>query len=328
MVSKSVRRAIALLTVATALLLPVRSHGQDATERETARGLMDDGREKFDAGDYEAALRAFRAADRIMNVTTTGLWSGKTLAKLGRLIEARDVLIKVSQLPQRQDESPVLAEARLQAAQLQSKIADQIGALEIAINGVEPGAKSNVWVDARQLSRDLLTHTYPVDPGWHVVVASSPGFTERQLRVKVGQGETVKVILVLEPTRSEDGGTAAKGPSGDEGHSDIHPLVWVGFSSAAAGVVVGAISGGLSLNAASSAKEGCVEQQCPAENSSIADRSVALAHVSTTSFAIAGAGAVLGVVGILLSGNSQPNKHAAGIQPLIGPGAIGLQGRF
>jgi hypothetical protein len=43
--------------------------GPSAADKETARTLFRDGDEKFRAKDYEAALKAFLAADEIMGVS-------------------------------------------------------------------------------------------------------------------------------------------------------------------------------------------------------------------------------------------------------------------
>jgi len=331
MVSESMLfRAVAIVGVVATLLLPARaSDAQTAAEKETARAFMDDGRAKFDAGDHDAALDAFGAADRIMGVTSTGLWVGKTLVVLGRLIDARDKLIAVSQIPGAEAESPVLKRARLEAAQLQAELAEQIGGLKIEISGVPSGAPVRVWVDGRELSSDLVARPYRVDPGEHLVVGTSPGFARRKLRVTVGRGDTIKVMLVLKP--GDDGGDA--GGDGDDDGVSIHPLVWAGFGTAAAGLLVGAITGGVSLADASSAKEGCVDNRCPEANAADADRSVALAHVSTVSFVVGGVGAGLGVAGLFLSdgvfgASDDGSADAWRIEPIVGPGSLGIRGRF
>jgi hypothetical protein len=70
-----------MTAVLSLLLLTVVSSAlaQEATprQRERARGLMDQGDVSMAAGDHEAALAAYRAADDIMGVPTTGLEVGK-----------------------------------------------------------------------------------------------------------------------------------------------------------------------------------------------------------------------------------------------------------
>jgi hypothetical protein len=72
-------------------------------------------------------------------------------------------------------------------------------------------------------------------------------------------------------------------------------------------------------------------QQCDAANGGAGDLSTAYswATVSTVSFAVAGAGIVLAVAGLL--SNGPPAGQAQGgarLTPWIGPGAAGIHGQF
>ena len=67
-----------------------------AEERERARASMDQGDARFESKDYARALEHYRAADQIMGVPTTGIEVGRTLERMGRLLDAREVLRRVS----------------------------------------------------------------------------------------------------------------------------------------------------------------------------------------------------------------------------------------
>src|SRR5690606_34610716 len=115
-----------------------------AADVETARNLMDVGRVKYDDGDYAGALESFQGADALVGVTSTGLWVGKALLKLGRLIEARDKLYQVSQIPPAPEENDVLREARSEASELQRALADRIPVMTLVIDGLAEGAQASV----------------------------------------------------------------------------------------------------------------------------------------------------------------------------------------
>src|SRR5438477_66675 len=66
-----------------------------AAQRETARELMGEARRLRERGDLEGALGRFRAADAIMNVPTTALEVAATQAELGKLIDAREGLLRM-----------------------------------------------------------------------------------------------------------------------------------------------------------------------------------------------------------------------------------------
>ena len=87
-------KPIVLLRVLSALALALWCHtalgsAPSSPERERARALMDQGDARFEAGAYDAALEAYRAADAIMGVPTTAIEVARVLEKLGRLLQAR-----------------------------------------------------------------------------------------------------------------------------------------------------------------------------------------------------------------------------------------------
>src|SRR5438270_8546116 len=76
-------------------------------EKETARNLMDEGRELRDEKkDVKAALQRFTAADQIMRVPTTAFEVASTQALLGQLVEARETLSRVLSSPAKPGEPP------------------------------------------------------------------------------------------------------------------------------------------------------------------------------------------------------------------------------
>jgi hypothetical protein len=96
-----------------------------------------------------------------------------------------------------------------------------------------------------------------------------------------------------------------------------------GFSVAGAGLLVGAVTGGLSLSDAATLRDACPDGACPPELSDTLSRRDTLAHVSTASFALAGVGAVLGVVGVVLSvgGDDTPDGDAEA-ELTVGPRSV------
>ncbi|RLB63282.1 MAG: hypothetical protein DRI90_07185 [Deltaproteobacteria bacterium] len=319
--------SILLITIAGLATAPdVCAAEPSVTDKETARQLMDAGHQHFRQGRYDEALESYRGADTIMGVASTGLGVGKTLMQLGRLIEARDKLLAVSRIPTVPGESPVLTRAREEGETLQQQLADRIPALRVLIVGVGDDAPVTLRLDGSEIARKLLALPRRIDPGTHRIVATCPGYQDAELEITVAEGKTRTVELALTP----GGGAAADDETGDSG--GISPLVWVGFGIAGAGAIVGSVTGGLSLAAASDAKDQCTDNTCPLDAEPDADRSLTLAHASTVSFVVAGLGAGLGVVGVILSGTDDGSDSQAGpdatVEALLGPGFVGLRGRF
>src|SRR5690242_13508597 len=103
------RAAIAALILATAA--PAFAE-PTAAEKETARNLMQEGRDLRDKKDLKGALQRFQAADQLMGVPTTGYEVASTQVALGLLVEARETLNRVSRLPAQAKEPAPFREAR------------------------------------------------------------------------------------------------------------------------------------------------------------------------------------------------------------------------
>jgi hypothetical protein len=268
-----------------------------------------------------------------MNVPTTGLELGRTQMDLGLLVEARDTLFSVTRLPVVPGESANMPAARDEAQKLADEIEPKIPSLTIKLSGVPEGATPKVTVDGNAILAATLGVARKLNPGAHEVVAVV-GTIERKQKVTLAEGQNKELTIeIAEPAPSEP-------PHNDEPPSDepppaapelkkTSPLVWIGFGSAAAFIVVGAVTGGLAFSRASSAKEGCDGTRCPPSTHDDIDSSKTFGNVSTVSFILAGAGAVVGVIGLYSSKSDKPaDPAAASVGLFIGANGLGLRGSF
>ena len=104
-------------------------------------------------------------------------------------------------------------------------------------------------------------------------------------------------------------------------------VAYTGFGVGAAGVLVGAITGAITLAKAGDIKDKCGPETCPPSQRDALGAATTLANVSNATFAIGALGVGVGVVALLLS---PPRARRAGkaLTPIIGPGSMGLQGVF
>jgi hypothetical protein len=304
----------------------VTEGGPSAADKETARHLFLAGNDKFDAADYVGALDAYRAAHAIMGVPTTGYKLGKTLATLGRLNEAREVLLDVTRIREAPDETAVFTQARVSAAELAEDVRLRIPSIRVEVSGPRRGAPIEVLIDDKLLDPQVALLAYRVDPGQHEVRARAPAFAARQVVVNVVERQALVVQLALSPTGAPDDEVAPVTPVATE----ISPLVWIGFGTALVGAVVGTVTGVVSLDAASTLQSGCDPQgRCSAAFADQLSRAETSATVSTTAFVFAGAGVALGVIGLLISGEQADGASAArgslgqGWAPAIDDGGLG-----
>ncbi len=119
-------------------------------------------------------------------------------------------------------------------------------------------------------------------------------------------------------------------PPDKAGESRISPLVWIGFGVGGAALLIGTITGVMSLTQASDLKDQCPDDFCTPEKQEDIDTMMTLGHVSTAGFVIAGVGIGLGVFSLLTSGSGQEQPTVSGVvvRPWLGFGVAGVAGKF
>ena len=332
--------AAALLAgVALALPPPARAQQPAApaaqpgpADRETARSLMDEGDDRMEAKDHAAALKAYEGADAIMHLPMTGIAVAEAQAALGRLVEARDKAMAVKLSPVGPGENAAYARARERAAALADSLASRIPSIKITVEGGP--AEVDIWVDDVALPRAAAAAPRRVNPGKHVVVAKAPGY-EGRVEVSVREGATLPVTVTLKPAA---GGAPARGdkvtpPPGPRVDAPTErgtsPLVLLSFGVGAAGVIVGTVTGILSISRTSDLEGACQDKLCPPGDDDYNGANT-LANISNVAFALGAVGVGAGVVGLVVSGADGPAPKSKGVsvRPAVGPGAVMITGVF
>lgn len=313
--------AVLVLVVVGLASCPSQARAQQPTpqDRETARALMQEGDAKVEDKDHAGALDAYQKAHAIMGVPSTGIEVARMLAALGRLIEAREMALSVLRMTPSPNEPKPFAKARTDAQKLADELDERIPSVVIKVEGASSGAAIRVKIDGATIPADALEQPRSVDPGKHVVTASADGAAEVSKEVTVAERDRSTVSISL--------GDA--GPS-----SKISPLVFAGFGVGAAGLIVGAVTGGFSLANAASVHKTCPDNKCPTEAARKSvqadnDRALILANVSNVGLALGIVGAGAGVAGIFLSGGDKKSEPtAASVHIDAGLGYLGLSGKF
>ena len=295
-----------------------------SADKETARALMGDGNKAFGDGQFQKALDAFAGAHAIMNLPTTGLGVMRSQEKLGLLVEARDTALAINRIAESPSEPKAEHDARAEAASLADSVAARIPSLRVTVSGVAPNVEIAVSIDGALLAKAVSTVPRKLDPGKHSVTVKAAGYLDGAAEATLAEGanETVDVPMQVDPAadvhREPRVPTppAAKKPDDVEKKS-IHPLVWVGTAFTGAGLVAG-ITGGVIALGSKCDKDG-KKNSCPA----------APAWISNIGFGVAGVGAVLGIVGIVIT-VKEPSvaKSAVWVAPVVGPSFTGLRGSF
>ena len=303
----------AALLALTVLLAPTPAlAAPDPAERTVARRLMDEGDRRAEVKDFHGALAAYQKADSIMGVPTTGIDVAKTHLVLGHLVEAWKVAVAIAQFPRKPAEPEAFARARLDAEALIEKVLPRIPTLRIATAGALPGAAITVTIDGVKIPAAELQAAQKVNPGEHLIRASSPGRASSTEKTTLTEGQTSTLTLTL---------LIARDPP-----SPVVPpvLVYTSLGLGAAGILVGSITGIVSLSSVAAAKKLCAaDGACPPAAQPDLDRSLTTANISNVAF---GAGIVfagLGVVGLVLTPRAaSPPSAGAMLVPLSGGAAI------
>jgi hypothetical protein len=96
----------------------------------------------------------------------------------------------------------------------------------------------------------------------------------------------------------------------------VPTLAWVGFGIGAGGLLLGTITGAVSIGQAKDIATECPNDQCPAALEGDIDGMLALAHVSTVSFVLAAAGISVGVIAVATSGGPGEGRARLELAPL------------
>jgi hypothetical protein len=161
-----VRSRSILLALAVLLAAPsARAQDYDQAAKDVARRYAEEGIAAHEHGDYPAAVQSFTKAYRVLGAPTVGIRLARSLAKLGRLIEARKVYEGVIATPVKKDDPPVFAQAVTDARAELAELGPRIPTLEITL---APGVSSPM-LDGAAVAPDALGKPTPIDPGAHRV---------------------------------------------------------------------------------------------------------------------------------------------------------------
>jgi hypothetical protein len=158
-----------------------------------------------------------------------------------------------------------------------------------------------------------------VDPGHHVLKArTETGAGDQEIDIAEGEQKLVELELTAIAASPAPVPALAPSPAEPETLPKVHSptaLTIVGMAAFGAGVLVGSVTGLVSLSKKSTLTTECPNRICGPSSYSTLDSANALATVSDVSFAVAGAGAVLAIVTLVVGHTPAP---AASVSPSSG----------
>lgn len=232
------------------------------------------------------------------------------------------------------DETEKSVEARNEAATLAEELRPRIPTLRVTIEGLPADETAHLSIDGVSIPDAALTEPQKVDPGKHAVVirvGEGPSAREARGEKMVTEGQAGEVILTVPPRPVVVVAPVVPVTPQPQPSRTGPLLVKLGFGTAIAGAAVGVLAGVTAMTKASQLPGECpYNKECVVSSTGAGDLSTARtwATASNVAFAVAGVGAVVGLVGLWRSRSTTATVEGASLSPWIGVGAAGLDGRF
>jgi hypothetical protein len=315
------------------------AHAQDAQAQAAGRALFNEGVALLNKGDFDAACPKFEASlKQFPGIGTRGKLA-ECYEKLGRYASAYQAYREVAQLATRSGDP-----AREQVASERAKsLEPKLSYVTVVVPPANDVAGLVVKRDGREVERSKLGAAEPVDSGTIAIDVTAPGRKPYSGHVNVAQGLSVKFEV---PALQLDAPAVPAAPAapaaaivpppapfpadGAAIHGD--PPSWqkpTGLVLIGAGVVGLTVGGILGLSAKSkydSAFDGggcdAATKTCDGPGQSAVDSARSTATVSTIVF---GAGAALGVAGVVILLTAPSGRpRAIHVAPTTYAGGAGL----
>jgi hypothetical protein len=302
----------------------------DDASRTAALALGTSGLEAYEGGRFQEASDKLEKAYAIARVPTLGLWSGRALSKLGRLVEAaarfqEAAEIELPEAGQQTLQQRAKGEAREELEAIQARIPQ----LVIEVEGVAPDQVS-VSIDGKPQPSNVIGQKLPLDPGHHQVEGTAGEASQKQ-EVDLSEGAAQTIVLPFTSAAcalaAADGDTSlTMDRQGGARTSPLKALGWVSVGLGGVGLVVGGVAGVISLGKKSDIDDNprCVDgKRCAPSERELIDSYDSARGVSTVGFIAGGLLTAAGVTLLITQSSS-----GADTQAYIGPGTIGARGRF
>jgi hypothetical protein len=305
------------------------SLGQSDADRATARALAAEGFKALQTGNYETAEDRFRRADALVHAPTLVLDRGRALMGMGRYVEAQEQfeLVLREGVPPK---APRSWKAAVQeAATLLEEVEPKVAWLTIAVPDV---AEPEIRVDGQPIPPAALGVRRATNPGTRTIDVGAAGYAPRRLTIELTEGGEESLEVALEPLPKDAPAPrpprSKPSPEADAPPRDLAP--YVAFGVGGLGIIVGSVTGALTIKKHSELSDACPGGVCPEEERETLDSYHRLGWVSGVGFAVGAAGAATGVVLLVRQKRESSTETAARsrLELFAGPGRAGLRGTF
>jgi hypothetical protein len=323
---------------------------EESAKIEQARAAFAQGIELARQGRWVDALAELTRSNALHPHAVTTYNIGYCERSLGRYTRARKMLSKALADNQASGGQELSEDLTSAATKLLSEAAQQVATINVTIRPATAALK----VDGRPLELVSASGARPVasastrevgeaevapaesfdlliDPGTHEFVVSASDHDVTVITRSFEPGSHAAIQLTghqePEPTAAVASPPRALPPASKPNRAPA----WIAFGVGGLGAVVGSVSGALAF-----AQKGRVADACP-DAASCADKRRTgnrEADISTGSFIVFGAGAIVGTILFMTAGKQHTNSADASthakryLRPFVGSGTLGVDGSF
>lgn len=313
-----------------ALLITVAAFSGTA-RAEDAQALFDEGLSDMRAGRFKIGCALIKQSLEIDARPGTLFTLAECYSKAGKYASAMEhydrYLTVFEGMPADQQQSQ---EARADLSRSErTRLVALVAWLRVSVpDSAPPGVVATM--DGEPFPAGLFGAATAVDPGPHVFTTRAPDGPLVEQRIDIAPGERRSLILALRtsngttPPPAVDPGTppSGQGPEPDQPPKHgVSPWAWVAGGIGAAGLVTGAITGAMLLDARSTILKDCPNHVCKPGTGGEAAVSRAqntLAPMTTVALSVGAAGALTAI--ILLVTDDGGSGSTRGALPTVGVG--------
>ena len=291
-------------------------------EEAAAEALFQEGRRLRDAKNLDEACPKFEESNRLSPSAGALLSLGDCLEASDKLASSWGAFIEAGLVAKSKADPGREAEAGRRAALLAPRLAK----LAIVVLPIARVPGFVVHGDGSAVGEAQWGMYLPANVGPHTIEASAPGYRPWSMTIRIdtnGSTATVKIPVLdkIEVATSKPGDGSAQPGDGSAQKTFGYAAIGVG----GAAVIVGAITLGLDAAKNASLLKMCPMSRCAPSLQSDVDSYHTLGIVSSSSLIVGGALAATGLIVVLATPKVKPQ---AAVLPLVGPGYVGLAGRF
>jgi tetratricopeptide (TPR) repeat protein len=205
-------RAATCVAFGLLLGMPTLARAESDAERAGARSAAEAGLAAYNAGRYADALDLLRRAESLVHAPTHLLYMARASEKLGQLVQARELYLKITREPLTKNAPRAFVDAQHDAEQEVPAIERRLPYLTIKTDTPLPSGVK-VKLDEREIPSVLVGVPFPANPGKHVVVAvSASGNSGEPANLTLAEGKRETITIKVPPQAAEPAPPVASPP--------------------------------------------------------------------------------------------------------------------